>query len=868
MRIAFALAVSAVILAALAGVCFVGYQFHKAGVTLSSVPALTDPAKAPLPAPISYYSADGVLLGRRGTEQRIVLSPKEIPPVMRQAIVAIEDQRFYEHRGVDFQALARAALIDVRAGSAKQGASTLTMQYIRNVYLDLRKTTHRKLQEVALAMQLESRWTKDRILTAYLNTVFFGEGAYGVEAAARQYFGVHAEDLTLQQASLLAGLVQSPSELDPRHDRKAARARQALVLDEMYAQGMITRRQAEKAKSQPLHLRKLSSSQRDREPALMALLEDEVQQRVSKREYRLGGFNVHASFRMSDIRRAREQLRDAYPQLPRGDRPTVAASFVEPANGRILLLASSAPASSHFDFAAQSRRQPGSTVKAFTAATYLTEGGQLSDPVDNSPVKVTNANGSTYTVQPEASGVRNVFDMLRLSQNPAAWRLFQKAGPHNVMHMERKLGIRGMDANAAAALGGVKYGTNTLEIAGAFAAIANDGAMAPTHAIVTIKDTLGNPIWDDSQLPKVRRLDQEYARQLTVGLQRVVTDGFPQLRANLPISKRRPLAGKTGTTEENADAWFSGYTPQLAGSVWTGYAKDRRSLANLPGGTVWGMTLPAQTFNRLAKDLLDGQPVRRFPKPAGIQRVPDITGDDIAQARAEMGQMRFYNVAYTEQFDAHAKPGTVLTQKPAGGTWVRPDAPVTVTYATDQRPTPMLVGKSYLDAEQTLGSFADLDVTFQVSEQPLGTVIEQQPYVGQPLRYHGKVAVVIATSPGPIRWKIKKVPYVPSKSELAQLRQQLADSQAEAEQARSEAASARSEADQARADADSQPAQTLITVPDLAGLDVAAAQQVIASLGLTASIQGAAQTGAVIAQKPAAGFAAQDGSTVTLRLGG
>lgn len=821
-------------LVALLGAGFMFRELRKAEIDVDSVPALRDPSKAPLAQPVRYYDADGVALGRRGEQQRVIVSSRAIPHSVRQALVAIEDQRFYSHRGVDFQAIGRAAWVNWREGRVKEGGSTLTMQYIRNVYLDFQQTPQRKLKEAALALQLESKWTKERILTAYLNTVNFGEGAYGVEAAARRYFGIPASRLSLAQSSMLAGVVQAPSAINPRRDLKAAKRRQALVLDEMFAQGMITRAQAERAKRAPLRLRKERNRQGDFEPALVQMLENEVRQRLDERRFQQGGLKVKASFRVKEIRRARRILRDNYAQIKPSSRPVVAAAFVEPRSGRIRILAHNRSPRSYFDYASQSRRQPGSTVKTFTAAEYLRQGGQLSDPLSNEPLKVKNGD-SSYTIQPTAEA-ENVFDMLRFSQNAAAWRLYQKVGAGEVLRLERRLGLKGMDKNPAAALGGVRRGTNPLEMAGAFGAIAATGPSAPVHAVTEIDDLLGNKIWGDEKLRRAAKLDAEYSRQLTVGLRKVVDQGFPQLKASLPISRFRPLAGKTGTSEKNADAWFAGYTPQLAGAVWTGFARSRNSLGNLPGGAVWGSTVPAQNFSRLASRLLAGEPVQNFEAPKGIQKVPRVVGVNRDRAQLRLTKRRFVNIVLTPAFSRNSRPGTVLSQEPAPGVWVRPDTPVRVRYATDQRKTPNLIGQPFLDAEKRLGRFAEIQTQFQVSDRTPGYVIAQDPAPGAPLRYKHRLSLTVATQPGPIRWKTKKVPYVPSNSELADLRRQLQQAQ-----------------------------QGAVRVPNVQGLSVSDAQQVLISLGLNGRPSGSGNR--VASTSPAPGATTAAGSVVTLNTG-
>ncbi len=805
------------------------YAWNRAGLDFKSIPALHDPSRAPLPQAVKAYSADGVLLGRIAAQERVVVGPRQISAAAKNAVVAIEDQRFYEHPGVDLQGLARAAWADLQSGSAGQGASTIEMQYVRNVYLNFAKTANRKIQEAALALQLSSQWSKRRILAAYLNTVYFGEGSYGIEAAARHYFGVHASRLSVAQASLLAGLIQSPSGLDPRRNPAGARARQARVLDEMFAQGYITGTQAARAKRAPWHLRRLTAAQRIAEPALFNLVLSEARRALGARRVRRGGLILRATFRMPDIRAARARLAEAYPELPADQRPAVAAAFTDPRTGRIRVLASTRPG--QFDLASQAQRQPGSVVKAFTAAQLISAGGQLSDPVSNEPLDVKDGR-SSYTLQPTRPGIASVQDALRWSQNPAFWRLYEQAGPRRVLALERRLGLTGMDANPAAALGGVRTGTSPLEIAGAFGAFAADGRLRRPHALQSASDLLGNRLWSDRRLAAGRRvLHAEHVRLLNVGLQAVVKDGFPQLADSLTIARDRPLAGKTGTTNNHADAWFAGYTPQLAGAVWTGYANSNRPLDGLPGQDVWGSTIPAQAFDRVAHQLADGTPVREFPKPSGVQIIPARRGMRVQQAMKLLAQFRFSGAYSTPLFSRRARPGTILSVSPPGGSWTRTATPVRVTYATDERPAPQLAGRSYLDALDVLGRFARIRARMRPSDEPAGTVLSQDPAPGMPLKAGSVIRVTVSSSRAPAKVIERTVHDPADQEEIARLKEQAGAS--------------------------------ALKVPDLAGVDVQAARQVLQSLGFSVTVSGYGQS--VTGQDPGAGQPAEPGQNVTLQ---
>jgi penicillin-binding protein 1A len=790
-----------------AGTAF--YFLHDADSKLKNVAALTNPSQARLPEPTRIYSADGQLIGQTATQQRIVVTGRDIPRVMRNAIVAIEDQRYFEHHGVDWRGILRAAWVNYRANDTVQGASTITQQYVRNVYLDFEKTNARKIKEMSLAWQLEAMWSKQRILDAYLNTVYFSNGRYGVEAASRHFFGRPATNMRSDQAALLAAIVKDPDAYDPRRHPKPARERRDRVLDEMFAQGMLTRKQVVRAKRRPLRLHRLSAAERrqqgDRQLTEFVLAE--LRRTVSKVDRARGGLNVYTSLRMKDIRFARRTLEQVYGNNA-ADKPLIAVSFVDPRNGRIQLMASSRDDRS-FNAAAHARRQPGSTVKAFTAATLLTQGVTLNDRVDNSPVTVRNGT-SSYTLTP-TTGVSTLQDALRWSQNPAFWRLYEQAGPKQVLALERRLGLTDMDANPSAALGGTRLGASTLQMASAYGTFVADGVHHRPHAIVTVTDVLGNRVHADgdadadSAHDRTEALPVEFARQMTAGLRRVVNDGFPQLKESIAISDTRDIGGKTGTTNNNVDAWFAGFTGQLAGAVWTGFESSQTPLRDVAGQEVFGMSVPAETWNTIADHLLRDEPNVRFRAPSGVQQIPEIRGRTVEDAQAQLARFGF-SATLKEKFNASKPNRTVLTVEPAEGSWLKPDEPVTVTYSIAEQPMPNLVGLSYLEFLDVQSRFFAYRFALAASNEPTGTIIAQTIPAGQITEKGAEVRLTLATRRAPP--KIVYREYVPEDSELARLRRQLDD------------------------------ARQLITVPDVNGLFVEDAERVLTSLGLTVRVVG------------------------------
>ena len=811
---------------------FLGWLSLDADKRLENVAALTSPEKAKLPQPITVYSSDGKLIGSSGAQQRIVVTGDNISPFAKKATVAIEDQRFYQHHGIDFQAIARALWVNIRAGGRVQGASTITQQYVRNVYLNFEKTSLRKMREAALALQLEGIWGKKRILDAYLNTVYFANGCYGIEAAARYYFNVKARDLTPAQSASLIAIVKDPSAFEPRAHPDINLQRRNLILDEMFSQGYLTQAQVLVAKRTRLVLRKTGELNKisDANRQLLSLVLTELDKTIDPVDRARGGLRVESSFNMAQIYRARIQLAAVYKGLPANNRPVVASSFLDPRTGRIILLAHSRK-KGYFNFSTQAIRQPGSTVKAFTFAALLAKGQRADSPVDNSPLEVKDKNKGTYTLTPSRS-VSTVGDALRFSQNPAFWRLYQAAGPKKVLALEKKLGLTKMDSNPAAALGGTRLGTSSLRLASAYGVFAFDGLQKPPHAIVSVRDLLDNLVYRDDYPPR-RVIPDEYARQENAALVRVVGEGFPQLKESVTISDSREVAGKTGTTEDNADAWFVGYTPQLAGAVWTGYPKSRQSLQSVAGEAVFGATVPAQNWNEIAAALLKNKPVLKFPRPRNVQLVPRVVDFSLAAARARLEMLGFSNISEESKFNEFRPSQRVLSLDPAPGSWVSRNKLIRLVYTINEKPMPSLVGGNYIDLLENEGRFFDLSVRLVASGRPTGTVLQQSILPGTPVTKNQQLAIVLSTKRAPaiIKTEIKKVPYYPSSSELQQLRQEAA------RQARRE------------------------TIPDLLGLSLADAQNILESISMRPRATG---TGEVQAMDPSPGNRVARGTTVRL----
>ena len=691
---------------------------------------------------ITVTDSAGAPLFRFSAQRQFLRSLKDMSPWLPKAVVATEDERFYQHHGIDLQGLARAIWVNIRAHKVRQGGSTITMQLARNLLLNQEKTIDRKIKEAGLALQLEGLWSKQHILTAYLNTIFLGYGNYGVEAAARFYFGRPAKALTLPQAASIAGMIRNPNGLDPWRAPKDFLARRAQVLRAMFINGMISQRELSQALRAPLGVRAHPPLQK---PArrwlwLWPQLRRELDAYLGPEAISKGGIVVRTTL----ISALQRRLENALASTNTGG-PAVGSSIVDGRNGRVYAVAAT-KRKTYFDAALSGRRQPGSLVKPFTLATWLARGGQLSDRISNSPVKA----GKNTLVPTHAAN--NLVEALALSQNPVFWRLYQMAGPKRVLAVERALGLSGMDSNPAAALGGVRYGPRPVEIAAAYGCLGTQGRCRPLHLVMRVE---GWAEWGDEQLEEKSALAPEYARQVVAAMRVVTTQGFPALRASLG-STAPQLAGKTGTTEDNADAWFAATNGRVGMAVWVGYPSRRKLLIDpLTKRPMYGADLPARTLARVFALLPSELRRPRFIPPRRVQQVPNVVGKSLDSAIAKLQQYRFA-VVPEARLSLFARPGLVFEQSVAPKSWVPVGSRIVLSYATNKMPVPNVVGMDYIDALRQIGGFWRVEAEAKhVREQPAGVILEQAPAVGTELAWRKTIKLVVSAPAPPVRYKIR-----------------------------------------------------------------------------------------------------------------
>ena len=551
------------------------------------------------------FAADGSRLGFVQSDVlRRVVSFKDMPPEMRQATVAIEDERFYKHEGVDFNAIIRAGIKNLESGKTVQGGSTITQQLVRALYIrDPKRDFARKIREAKLASELEEKRSKRWILHEYLNSVPYGtvggRTAIGAQAAAVTFFDKDVQDLDLAESALLAGLPQAPSEYNPFRNPQAALSRRNEVLRAMFDNGYISQIEMLEAMDAPLKLKRGTRYTKRREPYFFDYVQEELIERYGVGVVRRGGLKIHTTIQPGLQDAAREAI-NAYYGDPAG--PSSAIVTVDPSTGKIRAMASSGTyGERRFNLAAQGHRQPGSAFKTFVLTAAILDG--VDPDATSYTSKPLNINDPTYghwevkTFGDSYSGTVSLTRATLASDNTVYAQLILDLGPEKVCKAAKLLGITTkLDCYPAEGLGGLTRGVTTLEMANAYATLASGGIR---HKVTGIEKIVF-PDGKSERLanPKGKRVMTDgQAYEVTKILEMNVTSG-----TGTAAGYGCPAAGKTGTTDEAKDAWFVGYTPRLSTAVWVGYPDAGIAMPGAQGGTyaapVWhAFMLPASDGN-------------------------------------------------------------------------------------------------------------------------------------------------------------------------------------------------------------------------------------------------------------------------------
>ena len=570
------------------------------------------------------YAADGSLLGAIPSEKNRQPVPlKTISPYMRRATIAIEDRRFYQHGGLDFEGIVRALVEDVRAGRVVQGGSTITQQLVRNLYVEVghERVLERKVREACLAVKLSRELPKDKILEDYLNTVFYGRQAYGIEAAAQTFFSKRARNLTLTESALLAGLPQAPSRFDPFRRPAAALARRDAVLRAMLVNGDISSTDyADAVASKRLGLRAGKLYKQIRQPYFFDFVRRELQREYGSKIVNSGGLKVYTTIDPRFQRAAYKAIRDTL-YLPND--PAAALVSINPANGAIRAMAAVIPGKrkNQFNLVSQARRQAGSTFKTFVLTTAVAEGvnpettSYVSAPFKYQPDSLTPA-WEVETYDKSYVGSTSISSATLRSDNTVYAQLTLDLGPEKVAAMAKRLGIKtDLSVEGGAYVPSMGLGAiavSPLEMASAYATLAAGGVYSEPMAIKKVVFP-GDRVDKDAGWGKPRR-----RRVIPDGVAYTVTKILEQnMLAGTGVGAYfgRTAAGKTGTTDNHADAWFCGYTPNLQTTVWIGYPQAEIPMENVHGISVAGGTFPATIWHLFMQSALGPSPAVAWTLP-------------------------------------------------------------------------------------------------------------------------------------------------------------------------------------------------------------------------------------------------------------
>lgn len=548
------------------------------------------------------YAGDGSRLGFIRSDQiRQPVRYKQIPQTLRDATVAIEDQRYYQHDGVDMEGAARALWQNVTARKVVQGGSTITMQLMRNLYIEAPKRDFdRKIREAAMAMEYEESHSKEQILTQYLNTASYGtlngQTAVGVGAASRLYFSRPAHKITLPQAALLAGLPQAPTNYNPVLNPEGARERRNEVLTKMAELGYIPEERAEIAKSKGLQLKPSDEFTHIREPLFFDFVESDLIQKYGIETVRKGGLEVHTTIDPA-LQEAGRLAMDNI--LYSEEDPSSAVVAIDPRNGNIKAMASSSSyADNQYNLASQGRRQPGSTFKTFVLATAVKQGinpdttTYVSKPLNLDLPEWGKWEVSTYSHS--YGGAMTIGRATLSSDNSVFAQLALDVGPREVAQTAKQMGITTqLDGYPAESLGGLTIGVSPVEMASAYATLAAGGVHRPPVAIRKVVFPSGRV--DHPQAEPERRVMSE-AEAYTVT--RILNQNMTGGTGTAAYTGCSGQAGKTGTTDRHTDAWYVGYQPNVSISVWVGYPESNAiEMTGVHGISVTGGSFPAQIWN-------------------------------------------------------------------------------------------------------------------------------------------------------------------------------------------------------------------------------------------------------------------------------
>ena len=565
----------------LGGACLLA-GFASFELYLSSLPPINNLEQFKPNIVTKIYSADGEIIKTftAYTYQKVDL--KNVPENLINALIATEDKNFYRHHGYDFTGLARSTVQNVMAGRVVQGASTLTQQLARVLFLNNERTFDRKLKELFIAARIEKTITKDQILEMYMNNVYLGAGAYGVEGSAQIYFNKHLKDCTLSELALIAGLPQAPSVYNPFNNKDLAVKRRDQVLLRMYKMRYITKDEYEKAKKEELKLTKAPSYYTtNKAPYFCDYVIKELEKLgFSETEISQGGYKITTTLDYKAQKAADEAIAKNLKNWGlNGDNNQAAVFSFSPLDGRILVYVGGKNyEKSQYDRVTQAIRPPGSSFKPIVYAAAMEKGYSPNDLIEDKPIRI--GQWAPHNYGSKYRGKIPLYMALMVSSNVCAARMIKEVGIRNVIQVARSLGIdTPLEYDHTIALG--SNGVKLFEFTRAYGAFANGGFVVQPYAVERVETSRGKVIYSAEKTKINHQLNKNSAAEMTAMLKKVITNGTGRA-----ASIGKPAAGKTGTTDDNKDAYFMGYTPNIVTGVWVGNDDNTVMNKSIQGGTV------------------------------------------------------------------------------------------------------------------------------------------------------------------------------------------------------------------------------------------------------------------------------------------
>lgn len=560
--------------------------------TLPDIKQITIVDKKPS---ITIVTETGTTLAKYGDEYGEFADYKDLPPHLINAVVSIEDQRFFDHFGIDILGLVRAFYVNYRAGHVVQGGSTITQQLAKISFLTPERTVIRKMKEVVLALWLEHKLSKQQILSIYLNKVYLGSGNYGVSAASRYYFGKRVQDININEAAILAGLLKAPTKYSPANNPDLAKKRAELVLNNMVSEGYLT----ESQKEQEARFRPAAIDRGVKETLKNPYFADWILEQLP--EY-VGSVTSDVTITTTLDMRMQQAAENILSSVLSGADNQGALVALSPQGKVLAMVGGKNYYKSQFNRAVKAKRQPGSTFKMFVYLSAFEHGYGPFDRMSDAPIRIKNWSPQNYSGRHE--GNLTLLDAFARSINTVAVRLSETVGRDNVIALARRMGIRSnMESIPSIALGSSEV--SVLEITTAYAHLANNGLSVQPYGIVEVKDKTGNILYHHQPAPQERVISRDAVASMNNLMVNVIDNGTGKAaRLN------RQAGGKTGTSQDFRDAWFVGYTPNLVTGVWVGN-DDNTPMKGITGGK-----FPAQIWKGFMTQALANQPVLTLPVSA------------------------------------------------------------------------------------------------------------------------------------------------------------------------------------------------------------------------------------------------------------